>query len=191
MRDKKFLAVFDMDGTLFDTRKTNFLAYKDAIKEVAGRSIEYNLFNKISNGQSYKKFIPEIIGKISNEDLEKIHVLKKNFFQQYLKFVIKNDHLFRIILAIKDTYIIALATTASKQNANEILIFFKVRDLFEIVVTQEDVVNLKPNPECFTNIMREVDIEPANTLIFEDSIVGMKAARLSKANVINIDILNL
>ena len=57
-------------------------------------------------------------------------------------------------------------------------------------MTQDDVVNLKPDPECFTKIMRELSIEPSNTLIFEDSIVGMKAARLSKASVVNIEIFN-
>ena len=55
-------------------------------------------------------------------------------------------------------------------------------------MTQDDVVNLKPDPECFTKIMRKLSIEPSKTLIFEDSIVGMKAARLSKASVANIEI---
>jgi beta-phosphoglucomutase len=190
MSNKKFLAMFDMDGTLFDTRKTNFLAYNEAIKEVVGRSIDYDVFNEASNGRNYKKFLPELMQKISKDEIEKIHNLKKIFFQKYIKFAIKNDHLFRIILAIKDIYVIALATTASKKNTIDILTFFKVHDLFEFIVTQDDVVNLKPDPECFTKIMRELSIEPSNTLIFEDSIVGMKAARLSKASVVNIEIFN-
>tara|TARA_B100000795_G_C22757678_1_gene422223 strand:- start:113 stop:688 length:576 start_codon:yes stop_codon:yes gene_type:complete len=191
MSDKKYLAMFDMDGTLFDTRKTNFLAYNEAIKIVVGQCIEYDIFNIVANGHSYKKFLPELVQKISNDEIEKIHNLKKIFFQNHLHFVIKNDHLFRIILAIKDTYIIALATTASKKNTIDILTFFKVNDLFEIIVTQEDVVNLKPDPECFLKIMQKLSIEPKNTLIFEDSIVGMTAARLSKASVVNVEMFNL
>ena len=188
MSNKKFLAIFDMDGTLFDTRKTNFLAYNEAINEVVGCSIDYDIFNEASNGHNYKKFLPELMQKISKDEIEKIHNLKKIFFQKYIKFAIKNDHLFRIILAINDIYVIALATTASKKNTIDILTFFKVHDLFEVIVTQDDVVNLKPDPECFTKIMRKLSIEPSKTLIFEDSIVGMKAARLSKASVANIEI---
>jgi beta-phosphoglucomutase len=191
MRDKKFLAVFDMDGTLFDTRKTNFFAYHDAIKEVVGNSVEYDIFNSLSNGQNYKNFLPKIVEKISNDEINEIHNLKKLYYKKHIKCAIKNDHLFRIISSIKDSYIITLATTASKKNTIEILNHFKVIDLFEIVVAQEDVVNLKPDPECFINIMHETNIEPINTLIFEDSVVGMEAARLSKASVVNIDIFNV
>jgi len=36
-----------------------------------------------------------------------------------------------------------------------------------------------------------LSIEPKNTLIFEDSIVGMTAARLSKASVVNVEMFNL
>jgi len=191
MSDKKYLAMFDMDGTLFDTRKTNFLAYNEAIKKVVGQCIEYDIFNMVTNGHSYKKFLPELVKKISNDEIEKIHDLKKIFFQNHLQFSIKNDHLFRIISAIKDTYIIALATTASKKNTIDILTFFEVRDLFEIIVTQEDVVNLKPDPECFLKIMEKLSIESKNTLIFEDSIIGMTAARLSKASIVNVEMFNL
>lgn len=190
MRNKKFLAVFDMDGTLFDTRKANFHAYNHAINEVFSRSVEYDLFNELSNGQNYKKFLPEILGKTSNDNIEKIHNLKKVFYLKYLKFAIKNDHLFRVIHSIKDTYVIALATTASKKNAIDILTFFQVIDLFEIIVTQEDVKSLKPDPECYKKIMTECSILPKNTIIFEDSKVGLKAARLSKASVFNVEIFN-
>jgi beta-phosphoglucomutase len=188
MSNKKFLAMFDMDGTLFDTRKTNYLAYNEAINEVIGQSIDYDIFNEASNGHNYKKFLPELVKKISKDEIEKIHNLKKIYFKKHLKFVIKNEHLFRLILSIKDIYFIALATTASTKNTIDILTFFEVNNLFEVIVTQDDVVNLKPDPECFTKIMRELSIEPSNAIIFEDSIVGMQAARLSKASVVNVEI---
>ncbi|MDC3391888.1 HAD hydrolase-like protein, partial [Candidatus Thioglobus sp.] len=75
MSNKKFLAIFDMDGTLFDTRKTNFLAYNEAINEVVGRSIDYDIFNEASNGHNYKKFLPELMQEISKDEIEKIHNL--------------------------------------------------------------------------------------------------------------------
>lgn len=177
---KNKLAIFDLDGTLFNTEDVNFAAYKSALNHY-GYNLEYEYFCSKCNGLSYKKFLPPII----NNDtlLEPIHKLKKELYSKNLERAKVNEHLFNIIELIKDKYYIAIVTTASKRNCLEILEYFKKTGLFNLIISHEDIKNVKPNPEGFIKAMDHFDIEPKETIIFEDSDVGIEAARKSKANV--------
>ena len=88
---------------------------------------------------------------------------------------------------MKNFYHIALVTTASERNTEEILKFFYKRDLFELIISAEDVKNKKPNPEGFIKAMDHFNINPEDTIIFEDSNVGIEAAIRSGANVLKIE----
>ena len=50
---KNRLAIFDLDGTLFDTRKVNYQAYKYALDKY-GVELDYELFASQFNGRLYK-----------------------------------------------------------------------------------------------------------------------------------------
>lgn len=177
---KNKLAIFDLDGTLFNTEDVNFAAYKSALNHY-GYNLDYEHFCRECNGLSYKKFLPPIID--NDELLEPIHKLKKELYSKNLERAKVNEHLFNIIELIKDKYYIAIVTTASKRNCLEILEYFKKTDLFDLIISYEDIKNVKPNPEGFIKAMEHFDIEPKETIIFEDSDVGIEAARNSKANV--------
>ena len=49
----------DLDGTLIDTVRVNYLAYKEAL-EPFGVKIDYDYFKKFCNGRHYKAFVSEI-----------------------------------------------------------------------------------------------------------------------------------
>ena len=50
MQTKIKCAVFDLDGTLVDTRKVNYQAYNKAL-EIFGHSIDYDYFANNCNGK--------------------------------------------------------------------------------------------------------------------------------------------
>lgn len=186
MNEKK-LAIFDLDGTLFCTKDVNYHSYQKALNECGiNIKIEYNFYCEYCNGNSYKVFLPKIIPDISNEVLEKIHNSKKVLYNDYLKYAIKNEHLFNIIKLIKTDYIVAIATTASKENTMDILRYFNVENIFDYILTKEDVNEPKPSPEVFNKLMEITGIDKSNTVIFEDSKTGLKAANKSGANVIRV-----
>ncbi|MCQ2016309.1 HAD family hydrolase [Clostridium butyricum] len=181
---KRKLAIFDLDGTLFNTDDVNFEAYSSALIHY-GYDLEYEHFCNNCNGLSYKKFLPPIIN--NNDLLEPIHKLKKELYSKNLEKAKINQHLFNMIELIKNSYYIAIVTTASRQNCLDILEHFKKRELFDLIVAYEDIKNVKPNPEGFIKAMQFFDIEPKETIIFEDSDVGMQAARNSEASVFIVD----
>ena len=74
-----------------------------------------------------------------------------------------------------------MVTTASKKNVEEILKTFGRFELFDKIFTQEDFKKMKPDPECYLKAMEYFGIKPENTIIFEDSESGLKAAELSGA----------
>jgi len=49
-------------------------------------------------------------------------------------------------------------------------------DLFPIVVTVEDVVHGKPAPDLFLLAAKRMGVDPAECLVFEDSLLGIIAA---------------
>lgn len=183
---KERLAIFDMDGTLFDTTEVNCLSYIEAAR-IAGYNIDGDDFKAIYTGKNYKEFLPEL-GITEPRVMERIHSLKKQLYTQFLYTTKKNFALFDLIQTIRAQYIIALATTASKKNTMDILRYFNVEHLFEIIITQENTTKLKPDPECYLLVMERAGIEAEHTIIFEDSEVGLLAAKRSGAYPIHVTI---
>lgn len=177
----KKLAIFDLDGTLFDTKDVNYHAYKEAISEF-GYQIDYEYYCNYCNGRHYTDFLPQITTN-NEEILTKMHKLKKIAYKKYLNKAVPNEHLFDLINLMNDKYYIALVTTASRSNCYEILEAFEVKGYFDLILTHEDITKVKPDPEGFLKAMDYFKVKKDNTIIFEDSDVGIKAAKSSGAKV--------
>ena len=180
LKNRTLLAIFDLDGTLFDTRMVNYLSYNKALNKY-NSEIDYIFFADYCNGRKYTVFLPKIIDKKYIED---VHSLKKTYYKEFIGNAIENKHLFNIIENIKSEYYIALVTTASKTNTNDILCAFGKTDLFDLIITQEDVSKPKPDPEGFLVAMKHFNIHSEDTIIFEDSDVGIVAAQRTGSKVV-------
>mgnify|MGYP000632516948 CR=1 FL=1 len=73
---------------------------------------------------------------------------------------------------------LACVTTGSKQNATEVLEHFGVREWFGLIVT---------GPEGYCRAMEHFRVTPADTMIFEDSGIGLTAAKASGARVFRVE----
>lgn len=179
--EKKLLALFDLDGTLFDTRDVNYCAYRDALAPF-GVDLDRDYFAEYCNGRHYTQFLPAMMG--GTEHIEEVHRRKKRAYAENLDKARANAHLFEMIRTMGDTYHTAIVTTASRQNTMDILNHFGCASLFEYILTQEDITRVKPDPQGFLMAMEHFGIDAAHTVIFEDSPVGIQAARQSGATVL-------
>lgn len=182
MSNKNKLTLFDLDGTLFDTKDVNFYSYKEALEEY-GLTIDYEYYCKYCNGKKYNTFLPIICG-FNDERINKIHASKKKLYSKYLAKARINNELFNLIKQIKNDTYIGLVTTASKKNTMDILSFFKVKSLFDLIITQEEVTKPKPDPEGFIKAIEHFGIDRNNVVIYEDSTEGVEAARKCTDHVV-------
>lgn len=185
MRDR--LMIFDLDGTLFDTKEVNFHAYNKAL-EINGfqNKLSYDFYCSSCNGDSYKVFLPKIVSELSKQQIHHIHEKKKQLYSTYLKYAKINNSLINLIKSCKNDYQVCIVTSASKKNVEEILAYFGIEDLFDFIISQEDVVNPKPSPEGFNLAIDKANVKKENTLIFEDSAIGLCAAEKSGANYVQV-----
>ena len=182
---KNRLAIFDLDGTLYDTDGINYAAYQKAVED-EGYDLSYPYFMEHCRGIYYRVFLPPIIPGCTEEDMTRIYRRKQEEYPRHLDKVKRNEHLFAIMEALRPDYHIALATAATGFSVNAILTHFNAEKLFDYIVTQEDVRAVKPDPECFLKAMEHFGIGAENTLIFEDAPIGIQAAEKTGASVMRI-----
>ncbi len=173
------LIIVDLDGTLFDTKDINYYAYKEAVAGF-GYDIDYDYYCSFCNGRHYLDFLPQITTN-DKSVLSAMHAAKKEAYKKYLNKAVLNCGLVDIIKLMKPEYKIALVTTASKENCYDILGQFNINDLFDLIITHDDIQKSKPDPEGFLKAMEYFDVKPCDTIIFEDSEVGLQAAKSSGA----------
>jgi HAD superfamily hydrolase (TIGR01509 family) len=59
--------------------------------------------------------------------------------------------------------------------------YLKLNSGIDGIISGDDVARPKPYPDCFLEAMRREGVEPEESIIFEDSEVGVEAARRSGA----------
>lgn len=183
---RKKLAIFDLDGTLFDTTQVNYYSYRKASQSQGFSFCDFEYFKEHCNGRHYTTFLPNIT--TNNETLLlEIHREKKQSYKQFIQLAKENVHLFSILKALNHEYYISLVTTASKQNTMDLLEAFQKNHLFDIIITSEDVEQPKPSPEGFLKAMKHFEISSKDTIIFEDSSVGLRAAEMTGAVVFKVE----
>ena len=189
LSDNKFkkLHITDFDGTLFDTREANYLAYKETLKKV----YDYELKPE----DYYDNFglrINELLKKLKL-DVDKLSDVKKTKARVYKKYFNKiqiNNNLYsHLRYAKQNNNIVCLATTASKKNVENLLKYFEIKNLFDYIITGEDVSNGKPDPEVYQKtIMKYPFVSSDNIYIYEDSDVGFLAAHKSGVkNIVDVN----
>ncbi|WP_332692976.1 HAD family hydrolase [Devosia sp.] len=70
----------------------------------------------------------------------------------------------------------AVATSSRNPHAHHHLGAAGLLDLFETIVTRDDVINPKPHPEPYLTAARRLGVDPLHCLALEDSHAGVHAA---------------
>jgi HAD superfamily hydrolase (TIGR01509 family) len=187
---KNLLIIFDLDGVLIDSKKMHYDALNIALKKISKKFvISKNDQEKIFEGLPTKAKL-EILSSTRNLDKtlhEKIWKDKQEIIFEVLKSLKKDQQLIDFILKIKNNNIkVAVASNSIRKTVIVALEKLGIISLVDFVASNEDVLNPKPHPEIFWNTMSKFNTTPNNTVIFEDSLVGIEAAKISGANLISV-----
>ena len=81
---------------------------------------------------------------------------------------------------------LGLTTSATRRDQERSFALFDLHAYFEVVVTREDVVHPKPDPEPYRITAERLDVAPAACLVIEDSLNGVLSARRAGCTVAGI-----
>ncbi len=172
--------IFDLDGVIVDTAKYHFIAWQRLAKKLDINFTEKE--NEQLKGVSRVKSLEKILSwgnKTISEELFQQLMDEKN--QDYLNLISKMDEkeilpgVKQFLTALQDNnHPIALGS-ASK-NAKTILKAVNLLEVFDAIVDGNHVEKGKPDPEVFLKACAQLNTEPTNAIVFEDSIAGIQAA---------------
>lgn len=178
------LVITDFDGTLVDTFEANFRAYENAFAS-NNLSISREQY-KACFGFRFDKFMDAM--DISDEAIKNsIREIKAKVYPNYFEYLILNKTLISLIIKMKQGGCkTAIASTARQKNLMNVINYYELEDIFDLILAGEDVVKGKPNPEIYLSVMDKLGIMAEHTLVFEDSKIGFEAATTAGTKYIQI-----
>ena len=178
--------LFDLDGTLIDSSEANYSAYSRALAEF-GVVMEPRVVAKIAGDRQWREFLPELLRCAGvDEDPARIASRKFELYRTAIAGVRLNRPLLGLAAAVRPAIRTALVTTASASSVGAILAHFAMRELFDVVVTGDDVVRYKPDPEAYRVAVERLSIPAEDCLAFEDSEVGTASATAAGVAVVRV-----
>lgn len=205
MFKEKKLIIFDVDGTLIDSVGIWNEIDERLIKEIGDGTIDdINIqkqrdetLKKLSDGGDlylrYCEFLKEKYK--STMDAQEILKLRYKIARDYMINIVdyKKDAE-KVIYRLKELGLkLAIGTTTLRDNitayhtVNKRMIEkAKMDEVFEFIIAKEDVTNRKPHPEVHEKILNYFKIKPEETLIIEDSLLGVETAKNAGIDVVTI-----
>ena len=166
--------LFDLDGTLVDTREANYEAYRGAFAE-SGHELTREEF-AATWGRDSRDFIPDLLPGIEAPAVETIRAAKSRLYGEQLHRTVVNEALVAFLRLVAPHLPTALVSTAKTRNGQQLLDAYGLDDLFDVVVWGDQVSRSKPDPEGYQQAMARLGVEPSTCLAFEDSATGREAA---------------
>ncbi|MDK2982395.1 MAG: hypothetical protein PWQ55_2742 [Chloroflexota bacterium] len=167
--------IFDMDGVIFDTEKLSFRAWREAeqkfnfiasdelLQKLMGAShfgvldIYAGYFGDYETGKTIYDWRHERIDQIMQEEGLDL----KEGVMEILDFLRAERIPF------------ALATSNRRANVDHFMQLADLRDVFQFIVSEEDIRNGKPDPEIYLKAAALLGIPIQECLVVEDSFKGV------------------
>lgn len=174
------LFIFDLDGVLLDSCSLHYETLNQALTECGYPCISPEDHETIYNGLSTRMKLERMPGV----DGETVYQRKQDLTQAALKNIQTCPRLVEALAGIKAKgYTVMCASNCIRETVVTVLTNLGILSLFDAVLSNEDVASPKPHPEIYRKCMSLADAHPDETMIFEDSYVGLQAAVASGAHV--------
>lgn len=83
-------------------------------------------------------------------------------------------------------YKIGLVTSSSEVKMERALAILNMEDAFDTIVTASRITIGKPNPMCYLLAAEDLNVSPAECVVFEDSFHGIKAGKDAGMRVVGV-----
>lgn len=180
--------IFDLDGTLVDSMPAHFAAWCEALtsngapKDVFPEDVFYSM-----GGRPTKGIVGELNGEFNlHLDPEIISSAKRAAFLKKLDQVVLIDDVINFARSLRGKMPLGIATGGSREVVEATLKQLGIGDLFDEVVTADDVVCGKPAPDVFLEAAERLAVNPEDCLVLEDAAPGIMAAQMAGMKVVRV-----
>jgi beta-phosphoglucomutase-like phosphatase (HAD superfamily) len=167
MRTVTLKAIFcDLDGTLVDTKKANYLAYKASMAEL-NEDFSSKVFLE-TWGRDSREFLPKLYPHLSKLEINRAREHKAHIYPEFLAHTRLNKSLAELLLLQKQNgSTLGLVTTAKRSNAMQVLEFHNYASIFDLIITGDDVQKTKPDPEAYLLAIEKASVSSIEAITFE------------------------
>lgn len=172
--------IFDLDGVIVDTAGYHYLAWKKLADELGvpfGHEDNENL-KGVSRFKSLEYILEK--GGIAKTDEQKNELArqKNEWYLQSIKAINAGEILpgAKELLSELKQKGIKIALGSASKNAVAILEGIGLMDYFDFISDGNSTDKSKPDPEVFLIAANGLAVNPGNSIVFEDSIMGIEAA---------------
>jgi HAD superfamily hydrolase (TIGR01509 family) len=177
-KDGVLAALWDMDGVLVESAQFHYEAWKRAW---AGIGIELSepAFRK-NFGQRNDTIIRDMLGADAQpEEVERLSVMKEQYYRDAIRGRVEPlPGAIELLDALRAAgFRCAMASAAPRANVEFILNELGAHALFDALVTNEDVLRGKPDPQVYLLAAERVGASPACSVVLEDAVAGVEGAK--------------
>ena len=181
------LILLDFDGTLVDTRNANAEAYIEAFSEI-GIALTKEEYLERFFGVRCMEFM-RMVGLTDDEAIAKLRRRKIELYPKYFDSVRLNTPLWQWCQMMRTMGAkVWIVSTGHIDNITNVMRHLNITEGVDGIISGDDVTLPKPNPECFLQAMERAGATPRETIIFEDSTMGLEAAERSGAAYVKIEL---
>ena len=177
--------IFDCDGTLADTMPLHWRAWQ-VIAKRHGFSLPEERFYSLGGVPS--RDILRVLSTEQGIPLDPLTVAREKE-AVYLPLIAQVEPINTVVGVARENYgkiPLAVASGGTKSIIEQVLAHLGIRDLFQAIVTSEDIVNQKPAPDIFLEAARRLGVPPQFCRAYEDTDLGMKAIRAAGMEAVDV-----
>lgn len=180
-------AIFDLDGVIVNTVPLHFKAWQRMFAEY-GKEFDFEDYKEKVDGILRIDGARAILTDIDEAELKKAADKKQVYFLEYLnseEISVYNDTV-DLVKALKKEKIKRSAISSSK-NCLPILKKVNLVELFDVILTGNDVTKGKPDPQVFFMAAKKMSVEPGSCVVFEDAVLGVEAGKRAGMKCVGVD----
>ncbi len=175
--------LFDMDGVLVISNPLHFRAWQDFGRQI-GLAVTEEMFYREFSGRKNEEALEALFpGRFDADQRAELSRRKEALFRErYVPLLLPVPGVRELVIGLRRRSVpLALATSGPPENVRAILRHLKLEGAFDVVVTGQDVTAAKPDPAIFRISAERLGVPCERTLVIEDSVAGVRAARAAGA----------
>ena len=171
--------IFDFDGLILDTETPGYNSWKDIFKNLGYNLKFQDWAPKIGNPlhDTEEKILLKL--QKTPTEIEQIKIERNNIYKNLLEKESLRPGILKLLKNAKNLKLkIGIASSSDKNWITKHLIKYNILDQFLIIISKDDVSQIKPAPEIYLKALKALKIDnPKEALAIEDSPIGILAAK--------------